>query len=304
MTLKPRKLRAGGTIGVIAPASPSYDMDKIKRGIVAIEQMGFKVVEGSTVYRRHGYLAGYDRERAQDINSFFARKDVDAILCLRGGYGTLRILDSIDYRMIKKNPKVFIGYSDITAIHLALNNICGMVTFHGPMLVSDFGGEVDECTRNSFLSAVTGGISREPIKMETMVCGKAEGRIIGGNLTVILSTLGTPYEIDTDGKILILEENGEEPYRVDRMLTQLMLSGKMKKCSGIVLGQFTACGPKDEDKSLSLRDVFTDRLIPLKIPILYGGRFGHVKTNMTIPLGVKGVINEDGSLTIAEEGVV
>jgi muramoyltetrapeptide carboxypeptidase len=310
MSIKPHRIRIGDNIGIVAPSGPCYKDEKIVKGIEGIKALGFNVVVGDTVYKRDGYLAGSDYERAMDINDFFGRSDIDGIICLRGGYGAQRIIDKIDYKIIADNPKVFIGYSDITALHAAINKICGMVTFHGPV-VTEIGDLIDEYTKNSLLQAV---MSAEPLmelkNPEDAGCinilsgGEASGYMAGGNLSLIASSIGTPYEIDTYEKILFIEDIGEEPYRVDRMLTQLILSGKLQECNGIVLGQWPGCQPEKPYESLSLMEVLADRFVPLGIPVLYNLACGHEKTKMTIPLGVKARITADGKLIIEEGGVI
>lgn len=309
MTVKPAKLQKGSTIGIVAPAGPCYRKNEIANCVKAIEKLGFNVVPGNTVYMDKGYLAGEDFERARDINEFFMNQDIDGIICLRGGYGSQRILDKIDYDMIRRNPKVFIGYSDITAIHSALNRICGLVTFHGPIALNFCG--MDEFTLNSFLNCVT---SSEPLgevknpgnigKIYSLCSGEAAGQLVGGNLSLLSSSIGSPYEIDTRGKILFIEDVGEEPYRVDRMLTQLILSGKLSDCNGIVLGQWTKCEAVEPEKNLSLTEVLIDRLMPLGKPVLCNLACGHEKTKITIPLGVMSRISKDGRLFIEEGGVI
>lgn len=308
MAIKPARLQMGSTIGIVAPASPCYEKDDIVSCVKTIKNLGFNVVLGNTVYMREGYLAGDDSERAKDINDFFMNKEIDGIICLRGGYGSQRILDKIDYEMIRKNPKVFIGYSDITAIHSALNRICDLITFHGPVALSFC--SMDEFTLNSFLNCVMSpeplGEVKNPWNMEkiySLYGGEAVGQIVGGNLSLLSSSIGTPYEIDTRGKILFIEDVDEEPYRIDRMLTQLILSGKLHDCSGIVLGQWTECEPEEPEKSFSLMEVLQDRLIPLNKPVLCNLSCGHEKVKITIPLGVMSRISKDGRLFIEEGGV-
>jgi muramoyltetrapeptide carboxypeptidase len=309
MTLKPPRIKEGSTIGIVAPASPYYG-NMLEKCIETFETFGFNVVVGETVYDKQGYLAGNDNKRAQDLNGFFKDKYIDGIICLRGGYGSLRLLDKIDYNAIKHNPKVFIGYSDITALHISINKLCNMVTFHGPV-ITNFTEDMDNYTKSSFLQAVTSataaGIltsSDNSNELHILSPGEARGEIIGGNLTIITATLGTPYEIETTGKILFLEDVGEYPYRIDRMLTQLILCNKLQKCAGIVLGQWTGCEPKHPEESLSLFEVFEDRLQPLGIPILYNLAAGHGKTKMTIPLNTKTKITNDGKLVFEEGGVI
>lgn len=305
MYIKPPFLKAGSTIGIVAPASWVCDDSKIDEGISVLKSMGFNAVEGKSMRRKKGYLAGDDYERASDINDFFRMKDIDGIICLRGGYGSLRILDKLDYKLIKDNPKVFVGYSDITAIHAAIGKLCSMVTFHGPMVYRGFSLDMDEYTKESFLKCVASPLPIGEIKnppeygdIKVLYKGEAYGRLTGGNLATIVSTIGTPYEIDTANSILLLEDIDEQPYKIDRMLTQLLLSGKLKNCAGIVLGQWTDCDPKDEDKSMSLMEVFEDRLLQLKIPILYNLPFGHGKPKLTLPLGAYAKITEDGKFII------
>ena len=310
MKVKPKALKEGSTIGITAPASPIYDEDKLNRGIEIFKKLKFNVVIGDTTRLRKGYLAGDDDKRADELNQLFGDKDIDGIICMRGGYGSSRILDKLNYKLINDNPKVLIGYSDITALHTEINKRCNMVTFHGPM-ISSFMKHMDEYTKSKFLKAVTDinpiGIvdnpkGEEPIKVLSK--GEAHGEITGGNLSLISSTLGTPYEIDTKDKILFLEDVGEEPYKIDRMLTQLLLSGKLHECSGIVLGQFTNCEPTNPNESLSLFEVISDRFKFLKIPILYNIFAGHGSTKMTIPLGVYAKITDKGEFIIEEGGVV
>lgn len=309
MAVKPVRLKKGSTIGIVAPAGPCYEKNDVANCVNAIKKLGFNVVLGNTVSKCEGYLAGDDFERARDINEFFMNKEIDGIICLRGGYGSQRILNKLDYEVIRKNPKVFVGYSDITAIHCALNRICGLVTFHGPIALDFYG--MDEFTLNSFLNCVMSpdpiGEVKNPYSMEKiypLYGGEAAGQMVGGNLSLLSSSIGTSYEIDTRGKILFIEDVGEEPYRIDRMLTQLILSGKLSDCSGIVLGQWTDCEPEESDKSFSLMEVLEDRLIPLKKPVLCNAACGHEKVKLTIPLGVMARISGDGRLLIEEGGVI
>lgn len=232
--IKPKRLKLGDTIGVVAPASPTTE-EKLERVYRKLMQMGFNVVMGRSCFSKRGYLAGDDKTRAEDINKMFKNTEVDGIICLRGGYGSLRILDLLDYELIRTNPKVFVGYSDITALHIAINQISELVTFHGPMaanLIEDTCNFTLESLYNFILNEdfkpSIENLSRELVAING---GIAEGQIIGGNLSLIASTIGTPYEINTKGKILFIEEIGEEPYRIDRMLTQLRLSHKLQECS-------------------------------------------------------------------------
>ncbi len=307
--IKPKTLSLGDTIGVVAPSGPSC-LANVEKGIVVLEDMGFKVKIGMSCYSKYGYLAGKDELRAGDINSMFADDDIDGIICLRGGYGTPRILEKIDYDNIRKNPKVYVGYSDITAIHIAINQISGLVTFHGPMITSDIIHNFQGFSKESLLNTITNngviGDVKNPNE-ENIQCfyrGKAEGRIIGGNLALICSTLGTPYEIDTRNKLLFLEDIGEEPYRVDRMLTQLRLAGKLQEVSGIILGDWNNCVPENPEKSLTLMEVFEDIILPLKKPTIANVKAGHCSPMITLPFGINAFMDADtGKLAIKEGGV-
>ena len=305
---KPRALKKGDTIGVVAPASP-VDKEKADMAAGALEELGFKAVLGESCYGKYGYLSGSDELRAGDINSMFKDKNIDGIFCLRGGYGALRILDMLDYEMIRKNPKVFAGYSDITAIHGALGRKCGLVTFHGPMVASSMIDGFDEYSRDVFMRAIT---SKQPLgaicnpcgeAVKCLVPGEAGGKLTGGNLTLISLTLGTPYEIDTKDKLLFIEDVGEATYRIDGMLSHLKLAGKLDECRGIILGNFKNCSPKNE-RDLSLMEVIRDIIEPLGKPVVYNLLSGHCVPNITLPLGVHARMDAECGLIDITEGAV
>lgn len=307
--IKPRALKKGDTIGVIAPSSP-VDKKKADKAAEALEELGFKAVLGESCYGKYSYLSGSDELRAGDINMMFMDRNIDGIFCMRGGYGSLRILDMLDYSIIRKNPKVFAGYSDITAIHGALGRKCSLVTFHGPMVASSMIDGFEESSKDMFMRATT---SRQPLgiigrpfmkNIKCLVPGKAEGSITGGNLTLISLTLGTPYEIDTKGKILFLEDVGEATYRIDGALSHLKLAGKLDECRGIILGSFKNCEPKNEG-DLSLMEVIEDIIKPLNKPLVYNLMAGHCSPNATIPLGVHARLDADcGTIEITEGAVI
>lgn len=290
--IKPKVLHLGDTIGLVAPASPTRDKHKIEQAALALINQGFQVTIGSSCYERSGYLSGNDEIRAEDINRMFKSPSIDGVFCLRGGYGSPRILDMLDYEMITAHPKIFIGYSDITAIHIALNQISGLVTFHGPMPASDMLCDWDNFSYNSYWNAITNAhpyadyTNPDGYELKSLFPGICKGALVGGNLTIIASTLGTPYEIDTKDKILFIEDIDESTYRIDRMLTQLRLSGKLKSCSGILLGNFNNCLPHNPDYDQSLEKVFQDILIPTKKPILSNIMAGHCVPKLTLPLGI------------------
>jgi muramoyltetrapeptide carboxypeptidase len=295
---KPRALKKGSTIGLIAPSSPVKNISIVYKAIKILEGQGFNVVTGESISKRYGYLSGEDYIRANDINNMFKDKNIDGIFCLRGGYGVPRILDKLDYNLIKNNPKLFIGYSDITALHIVLNQRCDIITFHGPMVASDMIDDFDEFSKQSYFRAITsveslGEIKNpEGIPIKSMVKGKAFGKIIGGNLSLIAATLGTPYEINTKGKILFLEDIDECTYSIDRMLTQLRLAGKLNDCRGIILGDFKNCNLQRED-DLTLMEVFNDIIKESGKPTIYNFKAGHCKPKVTLPLGVKAYIDAD-----------
>lgn len=297
--IKPKALKKGDTIGLIAPSGAVRDVTAVDRCITILEGHGFKILVGESCRERYGYLSGTDEVRAKDINNMFRDDAIDGVFCLKGGYGTPRILDMLEYEIIKENPKVFIGYSDITAIHIALNQNCNLVTFHGPMAASDMLDEFDEFSKESYLTALTSnmplGILHNPerLTIKTMVSGKAKGRIIGGNLSLIAATMGTPYEIDTKGKLLLLEDIDEYTYSIDRMLTQLRLGGKLNDCEGIILGDFKNCNPQYENFDHTLMQVFSDIILETQKPTIYNFMAGHCTPKITIPLGAEAILNAD-----------
>lgn len=304
--IKPKRLCLGDTIGVIAPASPG-DLECLMAGVHWLKQQGFRVRLGRTVEQSQGYLAGSDADRASDINAMFSSPEIDGIFCLRGGYGTMRLLDFLDYDCIRTYPKVFVGYSDITALHISIGQRTGLVTFHGPMVASDMGKGLSEYTLESFYRAIAnseplGAVSNPLLSPPPVFIapGRAQGYLTGGNLSLIVSTLGTPYEINTCNKILCLEEVGEEPYRMDRMLTQLLLAGKLQDAAGIVIAVCTDCD-KDDSPGFTLEEVLQDRLSGLNKPVLYNLYFGHTADKVTLPMGVTAVLDSDiGGLVITE----
>ena len=304
--IKPKRLYPGDTIGVIAPAGCG-DLDLSIAGVSWLGEQGFRVRLGMNVQKTLGYLAGTDAERASDINAMFASPDIDGIICLRGGYGTMRLLDLVDYECIRTHPKVFVGYSDITALHLSIGQRTGLVTFHGPMITSDMGKGLSDYTWDYLSKAITrseplGPITNPPnlLSPTVIVPGRAQGQLIGGNLSLSVSTLGTPYEIDTRGKILCLEEVGEAPYRIDRMLTQLLLAGKLQDAVGIVIAVCIDCD-RDDPPSFTVEEVLRDRLGDLNKPVLYNLYFGHTAEKFTLPLGALAILETDrGGLEVIE----
>ncbi|HEX2961903.1 MAG TPA: LD-carboxypeptidase [Ignavibacteriales bacterium] len=315
--IKPRRLKAGDTIGLITPGSYITE-DELKESVKNLEDLGFKVVYTDNVTARFGYLGGKDDVRAQDVNLMFSRKDVDGIICTRGGYGCARLLPYLDYNMIRNNPKVLCGYSDITSLLYAITARTNMVTFHGPVGISTFNEFslsyfkntlMDPADSLRFWNARDEKLDDKSRQVIPIRGGKAKGRLAGGNLSIVVSLIGTPYDINTDGKIVFLEEIGEEPYRIDRMLTQMIEAGKFEKAAGIALGVFEKCEAKEsapaEPRSLTLQEVLMDRLFNLNIPVIYGLSFGHITNKFTLPLGVMAELDVDNqNLTLLEPAVV
>ncbi|SFC54563.1 S66 peptidase family protein [Clostridium uliginosum] len=290
--IRPKPLKIGDKIALIGASSPTSN-ERIKASIEAMEKLGFKVVLGKSCTAQHGYLSGSDEIRAKDINKMFSNKSIDGIFAIRGGYGSARLLDMLDYKMIKKNPKVFAGYSDVTAIHNVLNQKCGFITFHSPMPATEIYSGLDEYTmeyfkRNIFNNKPLGVLNNpKGVEMKTLVEGYAEGRLVGGNLSLICSSMGTKYEIDTKEKILFLEDIGEYPYKIDKMLLQLKQCNKFKDAEGIILGAWTNCIPEEGKESLSLIQIFQELLLAENKPIIYNVCCGHCLPTMTLPLGAK-----------------
>jgi muramoyltetrapeptide carboxypeptidase len=290
--LKPPRLRPGDLIGVIAPASPMKH-DRLEHGIRYLENLGYKVKLGKFVYRELGYLAGRDRERADDINNMFRDRRVKAIFCIRGGYGTPRLLPQLDYHAIRTNPKIFVGYSDLTAIQLAMLRHAGLVTFSGPMVAAEMAKGIDSFTEENFWRLLThpeplGDLARPAGARYQMIArGNASGKLLGGCLSLIASLVGSPHFPDPKGSIFCVEEIGEAPYRIDRMLTQLREAGILKRLGGFVLGQMTDCVPTDNEPSQTIDDLMRDFIKPLKIPAMSGLDYGHENVKYTLPFGVR-----------------
>lgn len=304
--MKAKRLKIGDTIGLVAPASPA-DLSKAEKAIKYLIGLGYKVNAGESVYSRRGYLAGVDELRAGDINRMFADDKVNAVFCLRGGYGSQRILDMVDFQLIGNNPKIFMGYSDITALLNAIYQKCDLITFHGPM-GGDFAGGLGKPTKAAMKRALESiepiGEVQNPDTIEVISEGRASGVLVGGNLSIVAASLGTSYEVDTCGKILLLEDVFEEPYSIDRMLNQLKLAGKLEAASGIILGDWGNTEPEEPEKSLSLEEVLEDAFKDIGKPVLKGYKIGHCKPNLTVPIGVEALLDTcSSSFCILESAV-
>jgi muramoyltetrapeptide carboxypeptidase len=313
--IKPYRLKPGDTIGIIAPGSFITEKE-LNISADNIKKLGFNVYYSDRVLSKYGYLSGTDRERADDVNAMFSNSSVNGIICARGGYGCSRILPLLDYELIRNNPKVISGYSDITSLLYGIFSQTGLICFHGPVGISTFNDYsvdafyrvmVNPVEHDQFFSKPE-AVDKENYRIRTIVSGKGRGKLVGGNLSVVLSMLGTPYDISTEGKIVFLEEVGEEPYRIDRMLTQLIQAGKLDKAAGIIMGIFVDCEPGGKNTSItnsfSLMEILFEKLSPLKIPVIYGTSFGHVKNKLTLPLGIEAELDtEVQSLTLLESAV-
>ena len=311
MLNKPAALREGDTLGLIAPSGSLIDTGMVDQAVGMLRRHGFAIKLGASCRSIYGYLAGTDSVRAADVNQFFADPAVAGLVCLKGGYGTPRILDALDYDLIRQNPKVFVGYSDITGMHLALNRHASLPTFHGPMGVSDTLLQGDAFSTQSWLkalmsSAPLGRLENPPAAAPrlTLVGGVARGPIIGGNLSLVAATMGTPFEIDARGKILFFEDIDEHPYRIDRMLTQLRLAGKFDECAGIVLGDWNNCVPEEGARTLELTEIFRDLLVPTGKPTMAGLQAGHCSPMLTLPFGVEAVLDADSLCLDLVEGAL
>ena len=302
MRTRPTRLQKGDTIGIIAPSSPP-NMENLQRSLAFIEQLGLNVKMGKHVENIHGYLAGTDDERLEDLHDMLADPNVKGIICAGGGYGAGRYADRIDFQLMAEQPKILWGYSDITFLHTTIGQFANVVTFHGPMLASDVGKETFH-----ELSARMFGQLFEPIELhytETISPltaingGVAQGELVGGNLSLLVSALGSKYEIDTRGKLLLIEDVDEEPYKVDAMLNQLRLAGKLQEAAGIVVGDFARAEPKKRKTTLTLEEVFQHYLGDLGKPVISGFKIGHCEPHFAVPLGAEARLDGDGkTLTI------
>ncbi|HKR02534.1 MAG TPA: LD-carboxypeptidase [Pyrinomonadaceae bacterium] len=316
--IRPKALRPGDTVGLITPATEVPDPDRLALAEHTLTYFKLKPKLGKNVGRRFGTYKESLRARLDDLHEMFRDPVVRAVFCIRGGYASAHLLDSIDYDLIRRNPKIFIGYSDITAMHLAINKRAGLVTFHGPIALSRFTDYTQEHFRKAlFETAPIGKVTNPPESNElrpahtlrTIRPGTASGQLIGGNLSLISTTLGTPYEIDTRGRILFLEDVEEQAYSIDRMLTHLRLAGKLDQAAGVIWGECADCGPRAYQPSLvlpfSVAEVADNILGQLKVPVLSGLTIGHTNDQLTLPLGVRATLDADnGTLEIKEAGVV
>jgi muramoyltetrapeptide carboxypeptidase len=313
--IKPKRLREGDLVGLIGPAGATFHPDRAEVARENMAALGLRTRFGEHLLDRYGYLAGQDEDRAADINRFFADAEVRVVLAQGGGWGCNRLLPLLDYDLIRENPKVVMGFSDVTGLLLGIHAKTGLVTFHGPMGGSSWNEfNRDYATRVLFDGEVLTMRNREGdddrlVQIEnrvlTITPGTARGRLVGGNLTVLTALVGSEYLPDFEGCILFIEDVHEEVYRVDRMLTQLSLAGVLKQINGLVFGRCTDCEPESRYGSLTLEEVLADHVAPLGIPAWYGSMIGHIKHYFTVPLGIEAEIDADaGTIKLLEPAVI
>jgi muramoyltetrapeptide carboxypeptidase len=285
--LKPPRLRKGDSVGIIAPAGP-VERSELEPAIDLLESLGYRTVSSNRLYDRKGYLAGDDEVRLEALHAMFENKEIKAVLCARGGYGTLRILDRVDFELIRDHPKIIVGYSDITALLLSIYRHTGLVTFHGPV-VREFPKNREQ-NLNAILELVRGETlpRLDMTNGNALREGKRTGILLGGNLSLMTSLIGTAFLPSLKGAIVFVEERNEPPYRIDRMLTHLRLSGVLNGIHGLVTGRFEACGNTDAINRLLL-----DAVMDQDIPVMTGLPVGHGQENVTLPLGLKVSIDTD-----------
>jgi len=306
----PRGLKPGDTVAISAMASPAT-LWEVQRAINFFRKHEIKVEICDSIKNNKGkyYLTNTDEARAEELNNLFKREDINGIMAARGGYGTMRILDYLDYEMIKLNPKILIGFSDITAVLIAINRITNLITYHGPVAVTSF----NEFSANGIMNVIKNKLDFDKIlnlefsQLQVLNEGNAKGYLTGGNLRMICSTLGTKYEIDTKGKVLFLEDTQESSYKIDRMLTQLKLAGKLDDAVAILLGNFDNINKRTNffpNKSYTTKEVFDNTLKSLNIPVIFELNFGHTSKNQTLPIGANCEVDtKSKKITLLEQPI-
>lgn len=301
----PKPLKKGDTVAVIGVSGCVHDANRerlVRECLHKLTDIGFHVRLDDTAFARYGYLSGTDEARAEAMNRAFADDSVDAVWCVKGGYGCIRMADKVDWDMVAAHPKAFIGYSDITTLHAVLNGRCGLCTFHGPMPISD---RFDGASLESLLHALMGNPDRELVNpdgtpLQCLRPGVAEGELVGGNLCLVTTSVGTPCDLDVRGKLLFLEDVGEHVYNIDRYLQQLYLSGKLTDCAGVILGRFTDVTPEYED-SFTLDEVLRQMADKLRVPVIANLQAGHLSEKLTLCLGRRYRMDaEKGQITLAD----
>ncbi|QIP15849.1 LD-carboxypeptidase [Spirosoma aureum] len=315
-TIKPARIKAGDTVGLICPASPAYSRETVQITIESLQALGLQTKVSSHFYDRYGYLAGRDADRAADLNAMFADPSVKMIMAMHGGWGCARLLPLIDYELIRQNPKILVGYSDITALLLAIYTKTGLITMHGPVGAVTWNAFTVDWLRQVLMdgqvvtfqnpSKKDDNLTQIKDRIMTLRPGIAQGQLVGGNLTVLSHLLGSAYIPDWKGKILFVEDTHEDIYSVDRMLTHLKLAGVLSQLTGFVFGKCSSCEPGSGGYgSLTFEDVLTDHIIPLNIPAFSGSMIGHITDKFTVPLGINAEIDAaKGTIRLLEHAVI
>ena len=315
--LKPARLKPGSIVGIVSPASATFLREELDIVIDVVRGLGMVPKLAPHILDRYGYLGGKDKDRAADINQFFADPKVIAILPMRGGWGCSRILPYLDYQLIRKNPKIIVGFSDITALILGINAKTNLVTFHGPNGLTSWRTKQTDSFRRVLESAETvtfqnlkddgdeNRLMQLKYRQKTITPGRAQGKLIGGNLSVFSGIVGSPYMPDLNGAILFLEEINENIYRIDRLMTHLKIAGVFNKLAGFIFGQCKGCSPDADYGSLTLEEVVLDHIKPLVIPSWYGAMIGHIEPIVTLPIGLDVEIDATaGTIRMLEPAVV
>jgi len=293
-TVQPPRLKIGDTIAVVAPAGPIKERDALEKGVTALKRMGFQIPDNERIFESSRYLAGNDSDRAEELMQAFENPSVQAIIAVRGGYGCSRLIPLLTEKRLRHYPKIFMGFSDLTTLHLYFKRRFGWITFHGPMAASSALGDISQEQEKHLLSLWTDPKYRPTFsfpQLESWNPGTAEGILTGGCLSIIAASIGTPYEIKTEGKILFLEDYGEPPYRLDRMLTHLYQADKLQSVAGLLLGRFGDCEP--EKGGYTASDTLQEILLKLNVPIIANFPAGHETDNWALPLGVKAKMDAD-----------
>jgi muramoyltetrapeptide carboxypeptidase len=313
--LRAPRLKPGDTLGLVSPANATFEREPLKMAIESLQALGFKVKPGEFVAARRGPFAGTDAQRAADVNAMFADDSVAGILAMTGGSGCNRIVDRLDYGLIRRRPKFFGGFSDLTSLVNAIHRQTGLVTFHSPVAASEWNDYSVQSFRALVMNAEAAVLRNPAVKpvddliarderISTLRGGKAQGRLVGGNLTVLASLAGSPYFPDCRGALLFLEDINEYIYRIDRCLSTLRLTGALSEIAGVVLGRFTKCEPGDGYGSLTLDEVFDDYFGPLNVPVFRGAAIGHIKRKMTVPVGAVAEMDADaGTIRLLQPAV-
>jgi muramoyltetrapeptide carboxypeptidase len=313
--IKPKRLKQGDTVALVSPSGATATRFEVTLVKESMEALGFKVKFADHLFNRYGYLGGKDEVRAADLMAQFADSSVAGVVAIRGGWGCARILPLLDYEVIRKNPKVFIGYSDITALLLAIHAKTGLVCFHGPIGLDPWNSFTVDYFRKILMDAepvtmqnpseVGDHLTQIENRVQTIIPGSTTGILKGGCLSIVSTLLGTEYVPQWKDSILFVEDVDEEIYRIDRMLTHLKLAGVMKQIRGFIFGKCTECNPDEGYGSLTLEQVFDDHIKPLGVPAWYGSMIGHIPMKFTIPVGIEAKIDaEKGLIQLLEPAVL